>query len=148
VANGETGDASSILTLGPQIGYFVTDGLEIGFNPGVSILPGMTVLTPSEGDAITVLQLFATLGYNLHSSGSPVYPFVEVPLGYTSASSGDETDSGFSWGVRAGIKVVAISNFLVTVSGQYYMLSFTPENADERIGLNIFSFGVGVGGFF
>lgn len=39
VSNGETGDASTILSLGPEIGYFVVDGFELGFSPGVSLLP-------------------------------------------------------------------------------------------------------------
>jgi len=46
VSNGETGDAISIFTLAPQIGYFVIDGLELGLSTGVSLLPGFSVLSP------------------------------------------------------------------------------------------------------
>ena len=148
VANGETGDALTLLSLGPEIGYFVADGFEIGFSPGVSLLPGVSVITPDQGDALTILQLFASPAYNLHLEGSTVNPFLQVPFGYTSLSSGGDSQSGFSWGVKGGIKVVATSHLLLTFYGQYLALSFTPENATERAGLNFLSFGVAVGGFF
>jgi hypothetical protein len=148
VSNGRTGDATTFLSLGPEIGYFVADGFEIGINPGVSLLPGLSVVTPSEGDGTTILQLFAYPAYNLHIEGSPVTPFLQVPVGYTSMSSGSETQSGFSWGVKGGMKVVAASHLLVTIYGQYLSLTFDPEQATERFGFNVFSFGVGVGGFF
>jgi hypothetical protein len=148
VTNGKTEDATTLLSLAPEISYFVTDGLEIGFSPGVSLLPGVSVITPSKGDATTILQLFAYPAYNFHSDGSQVNPFLSVPFGYTSASSGSNTQSGFSWGIKGGIKVVATSNLLLTFFGQYMVLSFTPERATERSGFNFLSFGVAVGGFF
>ncbi|HSR18866.1 MAG TPA: hypothetical protein VLM39_12310 [Ignavibacteriaceae bacterium] len=40
VSNGTTGDALSIFTFAPQVGYFVVDGLELGLSTGVSLLPG------------------------------------------------------------------------------------------------------------
>ena len=148
VDNGKTGEATTLFSLGPEIGYFVVDGLEIGFNPGVSLLPGLSVVTPSTGDATTVLQLFAYPAYNFHLEGSQVNPFLEVPFGYTSMSSGNNSQSGFSWGVKGGFKVVATGHLLITFYGQYLSLSFTPKNATERSGFNFLSFGVGVGGFF
>lgn len=148
VSNGETGDATTLLSFGPEIGYFVVDGFEIGFSPGMSLLPGVSVITPDQGDALTILQLFASLAYNLHSEGSQVNPFLQVPFGYTSMSSGSTTESGFSWGVKGGIKMVATDHLLLTFYAQYLALSFTPENATERAGFNFLSFGVAVGGFF
>jgi hypothetical protein len=148
VSNGKTEDATTFLSLAPEISYFATDGFEIGFNPGVSLLPGISVITPSKGDGTTILQLFASPAYNFHSEGSEVNPFLSIPFGYTSASSGSMTQSGFSWGVKGGIKIVAVQNLLFTVYGQYMALSFTPEKATERSGFNFLSFGVGVGGFF
>ena len=148
VSNGETGDVMTILSLGPEIGYFVANGFEIGFSPGVSLLPGVSVLTPSTGDALTILQLFASPAYNFHLEGSPVNPFFQVPFGYTSLSSGGDSQSGFSWGVKGGIKVVPANHLLLTFYGQYLALSFAPKGATERTGLNFLSFGVAVGGFF
>ena len=148
VSNGKTEDATTLFSLGPEVGYFVVDGLEIGLNSGISLLPGLSVVTPSEGEGTTLLQLFFFPAYNIHTQGSKVTPFIQVPFGYTSASSGDQTDSGFSWGVKGGIKIAAAGNFLVTVYGQYLLLSFTPEGATERSGFNYLSFGVGLGGFF
>ncbi len=148
VSNGETGDATTILSFGPEIGYFVTNGFEIGLNPGVTLLPGVSTITPSSGDGTTVLQLFAYPAYNFRLEGSPVHPFVEVPFGYTSMSSGNTTLSGFSWGVKAGLKVVATSHLLLNIYGEYLALTLTPEGATERSGFNFLSFGVSVGGFF
>jgi hypothetical protein len=148
VSNGKTGDATTLLSLGPEISYFVADGFEIGFSPGVSLLPGVSVITPSSGDGTTVLQLFASPAYNLRVEESQVNPFLEVPFGYTSMSSGNATLSGFSWGVKGGMKVVATSHLLLTFYGQYLILAFTPEKATERSGFNFLSFGVSVGGFF
>lgn len=148
VGNGETGDATTLLSLAPELSYFVMDGFEIGFSPGVTLLPGVSVVTPSAGDGITILQLFASPAYNFHSEESRVNPFLAVPFGYTSASSGSSTQSGFSWGAKGGIKVVAASHLLLTFYGQYLALSFTPDNATERAGFNFLSFGVAVGGFF
>lgn len=148
VSNGKTSDATTLFSFGPEIGYFVADGFEIGFNPGMSILPGVSVATPSQGDGMTILQLFFFPAYNFRAEGGKVTPFLQVPLGYTSMSSGKDTDSGFSWGVKGGIKVAAAGHFLVTVYGEYLLLSFTPENAKERSGFNFLSFGVALGGFF
>jgi hypothetical protein len=148
VTNGKTGEATTLFSLGPEIGYFVADGFEIGFNPGVTLLPGVSVITPESGEATTILQLFAYPAYNLHIEGSQVTPFLQVSFGYTSMSSGDYTQSGFSWGIKGGIKVVATGPLLLTFYGQYYSLALTPENATQRSGLDYLSFGIGVGGFF
>jgi hypothetical protein len=108
----------------------------------------VSVITPDQGEALTILQLFASPAYNFHFEGSTVNPFLQVPFGYTSMSSGGDSQSGFSWGVKGGIKVVAADHLLLTFYGQYLALSFTPENATERAGFNFISFGVAVGGFF
>jgi hypothetical protein len=148
VTNGHTGDATTLFSLGPEIGYFVVDGFEIGFNPGISLLPGISVITPSEGEGTTILQLFAYPAYNLHIEGSQVTPFLQVPFGYTSMSSGNVTQSGFSWGIKGGIKVAATSHLLLTFYGQYFSMDFSSEQATERSGFNVLAFGIGVGGFF
>lgn len=47
-----------------------------------------------------------------------------------------------------GTKIAAAGNFLVSVYGQYLLLSFSPEGATERSGFNYLSFGIRLGGFF
>lgn len=148
VSHGRTGEATTLLSLGPEIGYFVADGFEIGFNPGISLIPGVSVITPSEGEGLTIMQLFAYPAYNFHTEGSPVSPFLQVPFGYTAMTSNDFTQSGFSWGVKGGLKVTIASHLLLTVYGQYLAMTFNPEGVTERYGFNFLSFGVGVGGFF
>ena len=148
VSHGRTGEATTLLSLGPEIGYFVADGFEIGFNPGISLIPGVSVITPSEGEGLTIMQLFAYPAYNFHTEGNPVSPFLQVPFGYTAMTSNDFTQSGFSWGVKGGLKVTIASHLLLTVYGQYLAMTFNPEGVTERYGFNFLSFGVGVGGFF
>ncbi|MCC6398519.1 MAG: hypothetical protein IT282_16015 [Bacteroidetes bacterium] len=147
VTHGRTGEATTLLSLGPEIGYFVADGFEIGFNPGVSLIPGVSVITPSEGEGLTIMQLFAYPAYVVHTEGSPVAPFLQVPIGYTAMTSNDVTQSGFSWGVKGGLKVTVASHVLITIYGQYLAMTFNPEGTTERYGFNFLSFGVGVGGF-
>ena len=148
VASGKTGDATTILSLAPQLGYFVVDGFELGITTGMTLLPGVSVLTPERGDGTTIVQLFFSPSYNYHAEGSKVCPFIEPQIGYTSMSSGSSSQSGFSYGVRAGIKVIAVEHFLVSLSGQYVALTFNESGATERSGFNYLAFGVGVAGYF
>ncbi len=149
VSNGRTGDATTLFTLAPRMAGFVADGFQIGFSPGISFLPtsGLTVMSPPRGESTTLLQLFAFPAYVVRTPGQKYYPFIEVPVGYTRISSGDNAQSGFSWGLRGGIKVTPAGNFLLTVFGEYYQITLNPEGAKERSGFNLFTFGVGVGAY-
>lgn len=148
VSSGRTDDATTIFSLAPQVGYFVADGIELGISTGMTLLPGVSILTPPKGEGTTILQLFFAPAYNYRAEGSNVCPFIEPQLGYTSISSGDSSESGFSYGVRAGIKAIAVEHFLVSFSGQYMALTFNPSNARERSGFNYLMFGVGIAGYF
>jgi hypothetical protein len=149
VSGGDAGDATTLFSFGPRVGYFVTDGFEIGFNPGLSFVPlsGFTVISPSGGESTTLLQLFVYPGYTIRTEKGNAYPFIEVPFGYTSASSGGDDLSGFSWGVRGGVKIAAVGAMLVTIYGEYFQLTLNRPGADKRNGYNYLSFGVGIGGF-
>lgn len=147
VSRGETGDAITLFSFGPKLGYFPIDGLELGIDPGVSLLPGISIETPSQGEATTVLQLFGFVGYNLLLEGSKVHPFLEVPFGYTSIASGDDSQTGFSWGVKGGVKIEIVSHLLLGIYGQYLLITLNPENSDDRNGFNFLSFGIGIGAF-
>ncbi len=148
VSNGETGDAISIFTLAPQVGYFVTDGFELGLGTGVSLLPGFSVLSPEDGESTNLLQLFLAPSYNIKTNDAKLYPFLEAQLGYTSISSGDETDSGFSYGGRAGLKIVAVEHLLVSISAQYLLITLNESGETERDGFNYLMVGVGISGYF
>jgi len=148
VSNGRAGDATSLLSLAPQIGYFVSDGFEIGVGTGVALLPGISVISPPRGNGTTITQLFVTPSYNFRTEGNSVVPFIEGQLGYTSASSGSLTESGFSYGGRGGIKFIPVEHFLLTFSAQYLAITLNPERATERYGFNYLNVGVGVGGYF
>ena len=78
VANGETGSTTTSFSLMPYVGYFFTDGFELGFNPfGITTVEGNTSL----------LFLLAP-SYNFRTA-SLAYPFVEALLGFASSSSGE-----------------------------------------------------------
>jgi hypothetical protein len=149
VSNGKTGDATTLFTFAPRIAGFVTDGFQIGFSPGISFLPtsGVTVMSPPRGESTTLLQLFAFPAYVVRTAGQKYYPFIEVPVGYTRISSGNDAQSGFSWGLRGGIKVTPVGNFLLTVFGEYYQITLNRDGAKEHSGFNLFTFGIGVGAF-
>lgn len=151
VSRGETGDASTMFSLAPQIAYFVADGFEIGMTTGITyytLLPGFSVITPPAGQATTMLQLFFSPAYNFRAQGNNAYLFIEPQLGYTSTSRGESSASGLSFGGRAGVKVVAAEHLLVTFSGQYLAITLKESGATERSGINYLSFGVGIAGYF
>jgi hypothetical protein len=150
VNNGKTGDVNTLFSFGPHIGYFVTNGFEIGINPGITLIPGVSIITPESGDATTVLQLFAYPAYNFRIEGSNATPFLEVPFGYTSMSSGNTKNSGFSWGVMGGVKTVVSGQVLLTFYVEYLLITLDSEKSTstERTGMNYLSVGIAVGGFF
>ena len=148
VSNGNTGDATSLFVLAPQIGYFVSDGVEIGLTTGISLLPGLTVISPSGGESTTFAQIFFSPAYNIITKDKNLFPFIEANLGYTSESAGNNSFTGFSYGGRAGVKIVAANNFLISLAAQYLLITLNPEGATERDGFNYLSVSVGVSGYF
>jgi hypothetical protein len=154
VSRGESADnATTTLTIAPQVGYFVTDGLEIGFSPGISFFlfpQGFTSMGSTDtGMKSYVIQLWGTVAYNFHTSGRTIFPFIEAQGGYTASDEwlyGDRV-SGFSYGVKGGIKVVAVEHLLINISVQYNVITLNPTGASDRSGFNYLSVGVGVGGF-
>ena len=153
VSGGQTGDATSIFTLAPQVGYFVADGVEIAFSPGVSFIlfpAGVTSLSGSSGSTSTAVQLWFTAAYNFQTSGKTVFPFIEGQAGYTSSSDwlfGSGKASGFSYGFKGGVKVVAVEHLLINIAVQYNLLTLNQSGATERSGFNYLTIGVGIGGF-
>ena len=152
VNHGVSGGSTSMLNIAPLAGYFPVEGLEIGLSPGVSTLsvPGgfSTVSTSGVDESLTLLQLFAFGGYNFRLRESNVIPFGEAMIGYSSQSSGGSSASGFSWGLRGGVKLAPVDHFLLAFSVQYLALNYTQANEPERSGLNVLLIGISLGGFF
>lgn len=154
VSNGSTGDATSVFSIAPQVSHFFADGFEIGFSPGVSFFlfpPGVTSLSGSGAGSSTAIQLWLTTAYNIQTSGKTVFPFVELQAGYTSSNDwlfGSSKASGFSYGFKGGVKVVAVEHLLINIAVQYNLLTLKPSGATERSGFNFLTIGAGIGGFF
>lgn len=147
VSNGKTGNTTSIFTFAPQIGYFISDGFEIGLGTGISLIPGISVISPEGGNNSSLVQLFFSPSYNISTENKNLYPFLEAQLGYTSTSSGNSTSSGFSYGGRGGFKLIAKEHLLFTFSIQYLAITLDESGATERNGLNYFTIGIGISGY-
>ncbi|MGE5351670.1 MAG: hypothetical protein ACM3P0_06275 [Acidobacteriota bacterium] len=131
VANGNTGGTTTIFSLQPYVGYFLTDGFELGFNPfGIQT-----------GDGTTSLLFLLAPSYNFRT-GSLAYPFIEALLGLASTSDG-ETRSGFSWGLRGGVKLNIVGNSNLNLGLEYLQITENPSGATSRYGYNQVAFNVG-----
>ena len=124
VYNGETGHSSTTFTCAPFVGYFVSDGFEIGVNP-----LGITVYSSS----LTLINIFLAPSYNFKTEGN-AYPFIEALLGYTAQSSGSM--SGFSWGGRVGVKTPVTGHALLNLSAEYLQVTLNRSGASKRNGSN------------
>ena len=84
---------SALFSFTPYVGYFISDGFELGLDPlGISIFS-------SGHSASTSLMILAAPSYNFHTRGI-AYPFIEALLGYTNNANGN-SQGGFSWEVAA-----------------------------------------------
>jgi hypothetical protein len=149
ISDGSTGQGVTLLSISPKVGFFPIQGLEIGFNPGLSIMElpsGYTLISPEGRSSSSILQLFAFAGYNFRLEGSSIVPYFEVPFGYTRIGGG-YPESGFSWGARGGIKVVPVNHFILNIGLEYWQLTFNEAGAGSRTGANIFTIGLGVGAY-
>jgi hypothetical protein len=137
VSNGKTGDATSIFTIAPYFGSFLTDGLEMGLTLGItSIREG--------GSTLSNIMIFVAPSYNFKTGGI-AYPFIEALGGYTgqSLSGSSEGASGFSWGGRAGVKLAVTAKGLFVLGVQYLQITENPSRATERYGANQLSISAG-----
>ncbi len=140
VVEGETGDAITAIMLEPVVGYFVSDGLEVGLNP----LSFVSLKAPDE-DAISTIGLWAFGAYHFMTMGK-TYPYIEGLIGYTSMSAG-ETAGGMAYGLAAGAKFEIAGGLLLNAGAEYRFYTYTPDGADKRWGQNVLSIGVGLSGF-
>lgn len=128
----------------PYAGYFVTDNLEIGFDP-----LGIQIYSDSQ-DKITTYTILIAPSYNFDAGGR-LYPFVEAQLGYSREILGGSLAGlnvskrdGFSWGGRAGVKWEAVRHCLVNAAVQYQEMTLKPSGQTERNGSDIFMLSVGL----
>ncbi len=135
VANGVSGDATTIFAFSPFVGYFPADGFEIGLDP-----LGITSIS-SGGHSTTEVMFFVAPAYNFKTQ-SNVYPFIELLLGYTSQSN-SSTESGFSWGGRGGVKVDVVSHALLNLGVEYLNINLNPSGAVNRYGIDEFALSAG-----
>lgn len=135
VSNGNTGEATTVFSIAPYIGYFVADGFEIGVNP-----LGITSVSFS-GSSATQIMILAAPSYNFRTGGIG-YPFIEALFGYTSQSNGSSR-SGFSWGGRGGVKLAVTEKGLLNIAMQYIQITLNPSGAPKRYGSNQLSIAAG-----
>jgi hypothetical protein len=136
VSTGKTGKAATILSVAPFIGYFISDGFELGVNPlGITSYSSEGVSTGTE------IRIFVAPSYNF-ATGPTSHSFVETLLGYTAQSNGSER-KGFSWGGRAGLKIAVGGNGLLNIGVQYLLITMNRSGATERSGYNELSIAAG-----
>jgi hypothetical protein len=94
--------------IGPYVGYFIMDQLEIGLRPNIA------VISPSGGSSSTNINVVAAPAWNFKLSNPSLTPFVEAQIGFNSTSSGGgASTSGFVWGGLGGVKILMGSNGLL-----------------------------------
>jgi hypothetical protein len=129
-----SGNALTVFTFLPYVGFFATDWLQLGANP-----LGVTLMS-SGGSTFTSLRLLGSVAFMLRAQRM-AYPFLEGLVGYTadisSPSIGNKvTRSGITWGGRAGVKVPVTERGLLTLGVQYLLITKNLSGASERTGLN------------
>lgn len=137
----------SVFTFAPQVSYFFRDNASLGITTGLGYLPGLSVVSPSDGERSTVVQLFLSPAYHFPLDSKQLFPFVEGQLGYGIVTSGD-TGSGLSYGARAGVKFTPADHLVLTFAAQYVSLRLKEDGSDQRLGWDYWTLGLSVGGWF
>ncbi|MCC6255557.1 MAG: hypothetical protein IT276_11630 [Ignavibacteriaceae bacterium] len=141
VANGNSvGDALSTFILQPYIGYFISNGFELGVVPSY-------VSQSSGGSSISTFAIYLAPAWNFDLR-SNLFPFLEGRIGYNTVSSGGSA-SGLAWGLRGGAKVKLGNSGLFNVAVSYDQLTTNPSGwSGDRIGQNIIAVNAGFSVFF
>lgn len=145
VSNGTTDEAISTFLIAPHVGYFISDGVEIGLNPlSISVIS-------TEYASLTTVHSLMSFGYN-GTTGNGVHPFIEGLFGFAiqnasrkSAFGSSSVDSrnGLSFGGRGGVKHEIASGALLNASLQYLQVTLNDDNDRERNGYNTLAFELG-----
>ena len=127
VYDGQTGNGLSTLNVAPFIGWFLSDGYELGFNP-----LGFTAAWSGGTSAVDV-SITAAPSYNFVSDGKST-PFIEVLLGAVIPTSGG---LGYNYGARIGVKNEIAGNTLLNIAAEY-LITGSSSNGSGRYGSNLF----------
>ena len=139
VSAGQTSSTTyTSFSLTPSVGYFVTDGLEVGLDPFSLTINSHTGASSSQ----TEIHILGGIGYAAKTQGA-AYPFVEGVAGFSSVSEGSYSANGFTWGLRGGVKVALVQHVLLMVGVQYLQVTENPTGASSRYGYNQFLVGAG-----
>jgi len=142
VENGRTYESMTSISFHPYVGYFFTDGFEVGLIPGIDDMS-------MGGDHYTTFVIYLAPAYNFKTQ-SIAYPYVQAGIGYNSVSYfSSKTYSGFAWQIEGGVKLNLFGNSLLKFSFEYNQKTQNSENhTGDRNGYNIFNFVVGFNVFF
>jgi hypothetical protein len=137
VVAGTTGDATTMSSIAPYVGYFFVDGFELGLAPMINIT------SPPGGSTTTDMTIFLAPAYNFQLQNSVVTPFFEGLLGVSKTTVGGNSASGLSFGARAGAKVNVTGNALLNFDVRYLLITAKPSGVPDRYGSNILEIAVG-----
>lgn len=145
VSNGNTSsNGVNIFKLYPYVGYFVTDGFEIG------IIPAVELISYGGGTTSNSFAIYAAPSYNFFTK-SLAYPYIQGAFGYNSVSYGgsSSSQSGIAWAIEGGVKINVGGNSLLKVGFDYGQKTLNKSGSSSgRSGLNTFSFVAGFNVFF
>jgi hypothetical protein len=135
------GDALNTFTLQPYIGYFFTDGFELGLVPSFISLS-------SGGSTVSNFTIYLAPAWNFDLKSS-AFPFIEGRIGYNTVSSSGNSAGGLAWGLRGGAKVRLGNSSLLNLAISYDQLTTNPSGwSGSRNGQNIFGVNAGFTIFF
>lgn len=139
VLAGVTGKSTSTFTLAPYVGYFITDGFELGLGAGIT--------SQSGSSGYTTFAFVLAPAYNFNTK-SLFYPYVQGEIGYNSINySGSSTYSGIIWGFEGGLKINVTGNALLKFGLNYDQYTQNVDDIDGRFGSNVVTAFGGIGLF-
>jgi len=140
VSNGKSNDNGlNVFKLYPYVGYFVTDGFEIG------IMPAIELRNYSGGTTSNSFAIYAAPSYNFYTK-SLAYPYIQGAFGYNRISYGgnSSTYSGIAWTLEGGMKINIAGNSLLKIGLDYGQKTLNGNNSSgDRDGVNTLSFVAG-----
>ena len=145
VSNGKANDKGlNIFKLYPYVGYFVTDGFEIG------IIPAIELESYGGGATSNSFAIYVAPSYNFYTK-SLAYPYVQGAFGYNDVSSGGSSTSasGIAWALEGGVKINIAGSSLLKIGLDYSQKTLNKSNSTGgRSGYNSISFVAGFNVFF
>lgn len=140
VSNGKSNDkGSNVFKLYPYVGYFVTDGFEIG------IMPAIELRSYGGSTSSNSFAIYVAPSYNFYTK-SLAYPYVQGAFGYNEVSSGGSSTSasGIAWALEGGVKINIAGSSLLKIGLDYSQKTLNKSNSTGgRNGYNSISFVAG-----